>query len=63
MTVSTIASGMKSPMNVAFDDEDNIYVSARDNKAVYKFTPSGAKTTLPLLTYHPTTLYSTKTRT
>lgn len=53
MTVSTIASGMKSPMNVAFDDEDNIYVSARDNKAVYKFTPSGAKTTFATLNVSP----------
>lgn len=53
MQISTIASGMKSPMNVAFDDEDNIYVSARDNKAVYKFTPSGAKTTFATLNVSP----------
>ena len=53
MTVSTIASDMKSPMNVVFDDEDNMYVSARDNKAIYKFTPSGAKTTFATLNASP----------
>ena len=53
MSVSTIASEMKSPMNVTFDDEDNIYVSARDNKAIYKFTPSGTKTTFATLNVSP----------
>ena len=40
-------------MNVTFDDEDNIYVSARDNKAIYKFTPSGTKTTFATLNVSP----------
>lgn len=53
MKVSTIASGMNNPMNVTFDDEDNIYVSARDNKAVYKFTPSGLQTTFATFSVHP----------
>lgn len=53
MAVSTVASGMKSPMNVTFDEEDNIYVSARDNKAVYKFTPSGSKSTFATLGVSP----------
>ena len=53
MSVSTLASEMKSPMNVTFDDEDNIYVSARDNKAIYKFTPSGTKTTFATLNVSP----------
>lgn len=44
-TATTVASGMKSPMNVCFDADDNMYVSARDNYAVYKFTPSGEQTT------------------
>ena len=34
-----ISGGMKSPMNVAFDAEGNMYVPARDDKVVYKFTP------------------------
>lgn len=53
MEVSTIASGMNNPMNVTFDDEDNIYVSARDNKAVYKFSPSGSQTTYATFSVHP----------
>lgn len=52
-TATTIASGMKSPMNVAFDANDNMYVSARDNKAIYKFTPDGTKSTYAALDYPP----------
>jgi IPT/TIG domain. len=54
MEVSTFASGLKSPMNVIFDDEDNIYVSARDNKIIYKYTPTGTKSTFAKLTFSPT---------
>lgn len=50
---TTIASGMKSPMNVAFDSDDNMYVSARDNKAIYKFTPDGIQSTFATLQYPP----------
>jgi sugar lactone lactonase YvrE len=49
----TVASGLKSPMNVAIDHEDNIYVSARDNKAVYKFTANGDKTTFATFDVSP----------
>ena len=45
--------GFDSKGNVTFDDEDNIYVSARDNKAIYKFTPSGTKTTFATLNVSP----------
>ena len=53
MTLSTVASGLKSPMNVIFDDDDNMYVSARDNKAIYKFTPAGVKTSFATLAASP----------
>lgn len=52
-TATTIASGMKSPMNVIFDKDDNMYVSARDNKAIYKFTPAGVQSTYATLTVAP----------
>ena len=51
---TTVASGMKSPMNVCFDKNDNMYVSARDNKAIYKFTPDGGtRTTFATLEVAP----------
>lgn len=52
-TATTVASGMKSPMNVIFDKDDNMYVSARDNKAIYKFTPAGVQSTYATLTVSP----------
>lgn len=52
-TATTVADGMKSPMNVAFDKDDNMYVSARDNKAIYRFTPDGAKSVYAALDYPP----------
>lgn len=53
-SVTTVASGMSSPMNVCFDAADNMYVSARDNKAIYKFTPDGTKSVYADLgTYKP----------
>ena len=39
----TVATGMKSPMNVVMDSEGNFLVPARDEKCIYKFTPSGEK--------------------
>lgn len=36
-SITNLASGMSSPMNVTFDKDGNLYVSARDNKAIYKF--------------------------
>lgn len=53
MAASTVASGMKSPMNVIFDEADNMYVSARDNKEIYKITPDGSKSTFASLNVSP----------
>ncbi len=44
-TLTTLASGMGSPMNVAADNDGNLYVSARDNKAIYKFDRNMDRTT------------------
>lgn len=42
-TSATIVDGFNNPMNVCADKDDNMYVSSRDQKAVYKVTPQGVK--------------------
>ena len=49
----TVASGMKSPMNVAVDKSGAIYVSARDNKAVYRLEEGGSLSTFCSLKVSP----------
>ncbi len=39
----TVATGLKSPMNVVMDGEGNFLVPCRDEKVIYKFTPQGQK--------------------
>ena len=41
-----VATGMKSPMNVAVDAAGNIYVPARDEKVVYRFDKDGGNKTV-----------------
>lgn len=52
-TVSTVASGMKSPMNCCLGKDGCIYVSARDNKAIYKFDKDMKQTTFATLDFGP----------
>ena len=52
-SVSTVASGIKSPMNCCCDAEGNVYVSARDNKAIYKFDRNNTKTQYAALDFGP----------
>ena len=52
-SVTTVASGLKSPMNCCFDADGNVYVSARDNKAIYKFDKDNVKTTFATLDAGP----------
>lgn len=52
-TVATIASGMKSPMNCCFGKDGCLYVSARDDKAIYKFDKDMKQTTFATLQFGP----------
>ena len=52
-TVSTVASGMKSPMNCCLGKDGCLYVSARDNKAIYKFDKDMKQTIFATLDFGP----------
>lgn len=52
-TVATVASGMKSPMNCCLGKDGCLYVSARDNKAIYRFDKDMKQTTFATLDFGP----------